>query len=287
MTEAPATWKDTYEIWLTSLADTYRELVSAAAALVPRLVGAVLLLLLGWLLAALLRRVVLRLATGFDRLFEAARQRTGQSWLTLRWPLSRIAAGTVYWLTLLFFLFAAADVAAIPAVAELFASILLYLPLVIVTATVLLIIILIGGAIADFVERASAAAGLVNAALLGGTVRVLIIGSAIIIGLAQIGIDMTLLVNLATVVAAVLLGGAALAFGLGASSDVRNIIASYYVRQLYEVGQRVRIGQLEGEILEFTPVSVVLDTAQGRTFVPARMFSEDASVLLDEGHDGA
>jgi len=287
MNNAPATWKNTYDIWLSSVTDTYRELISAAATLVPRLLGSLLLLLLGWLLAVLLRRILLRLGSGLDGIFDRARQRTGQTWLKLRWPLSRIVAGAAYWLTLLFFLAAAADLAEVPGVTELLARFLLYLPVVIATAAGLLVIVLISGAIADFVERVSAAEGLANAALLGHTVRVLVVIFAVIIALGQIGIDVTLLINIATVVAAVFLGGAALAFGLGASGDVRNSIASHYVRQVYQVGQRVRIADLEGEILEFTRVGVVLDTAQGRTLVPARKFGEDVSVLLEEGRDDA
>ena len=43
----------------------------------------------------------------------------------------------------------------------------------------------------------------------------------------------------------------------------------------------MRVAGQEGEILELTSAAVVLETEVGRTLVPARVFEESASVLLD------
>jgi len=75
-------------------------------------------------------------------------------------------------------------------------------------------------------------------------------------------------------------GGAALAFGIGSKETVSNILASYYLQKTYRVGQEVRIAGLEGRILEITSTAVSLDAPVGRVLVPARKFSEEASVLL-------
>jgi ribosomal protein S1 len=73
-----------------------------------------------------------------------------------------------------------------------------------------------------------------------------------------------------------------LAFGLGAGTTVSNIIASRYVRKNYQVGQQIRIHELEGKILEINPTGIVVDTKSGRTFIPAKLFDTEASVLLDD-----
>lgn len=107
-----------------------------------------------------------------------------------------------------------------------------------------------------------------------------------IIALGQIGIDTTLLVTVFSLLVASFLAGAALAFGLGASGAVRNIIAARQARLDYRPGQRVRVAGHEGEILELTATSVVLETEAGRTAVPATVFQDEVCVLLDEGDDG-
>ena len=276
-----STWQATYDIWLAALDNTYRELVAAAAALVPGLVGAALLFLLGWLLAIALRASILRLGTGIDRMFYAVRDRFGQSQIELRWPISRILAHTVYWLVIVFFLAAVSKLLALPGLVDIFSQVLLYLPLLLVWALVLLAVYMASGLAANAVTRAARSAGLSNAVLLGRLARVFILAFAVIIVASQLGIDVTLLVNVVTIATAVLLGGAAVAFGIGAGGIAGNVIAAHYVRRSYRVGQRVAVGSFEGEILEITRSAIILDTEQGRTMVPARLFNENVSVLVD------
>ncbi|HEX6308525.1 MAG TPA: mechanosensitive ion channel domain-containing protein, partial [Longimicrobiales bacterium] len=68
----------------------------------------------------------------------------------------------------------------------------------------------------------------------------------------------------------------------GARTAVSNIISSYYVSQTYRVGQSVRVGGIEGRIVQTTPTAVFIATSQGRVMVPAKQFSEEASILLTE-----
>ena len=276
-----STWQSTYDIWLAALDNTYRELVEAAAAFVPGLVGAALLFLVGWLLAVALRALILRLGTGIDRMFYAARDRIGQTQIELRWPISRIVAHTVYWLVIVFFLAAMSKLLGLPGLVDIFAQVLLYLPLLLVWAVVLFLVYVASGLAASAVTAAGRSSGLANAGLLGRLVRAFILTFAVIIVVSQLGIDVTLLVNLVTIATAVLLGGAAVAFGIGAGGVAANIIAAHYVRQNYRVGQRVAVGPFEGEILEITRSAVILDAEDGRTMVPARLFNENASVLVD------
>ena len=84
-----------------------------------------------------------------------------------------------------------------------------------------------------------------------------------------------------TIEIAIFLGGAAVAFGVGAGGTAGNLIAALHVRQSYRVGERVVVGPHECEILEITRSAVILDTGKGRTLVPARVFNEQASVPMD------
>jgi small-conductance mechanosensitive channel len=85
------------------------------------------------------------------------------------------------------------------------------------------------------------------------------------------------------IVAGSTFGAMALAFGLGSGPTVSNIIASYYLHKTYRVGQAIRIGDVRGTILEISPTSVALETAEGRVTVPAKRFTEEISVLLTGG----
>lgn len=275
-----------YDVWVAAVDSTYRDLVATVAALVPDLVGALLLLLFGWLLAFLLRNLILRLGTGLDRLSEGLRMRSGIEAGRLRWPVSRVVAVTVYWLVIVFFLAVAADVLGLAAIAEVVSRILGFVPTVLLTAAALLLIVVLSGSVSNLVQRKASAAHIANPAALAALARALVIAMACIIALGQVGVDTTLLVSVFSLVVASFLVGAALAFGLGASGAVRNIIAARQARLDYRPGQRVRVVGHEGEIIELTSTAVVLDTRAGRTTVPATVFQDNVCVLLDDADDG-
>ena len=275
-----------YDVWIAAVDSTYRELIATMAALVPNLIGALLLLLFGWLLAFVLRNLILRLGTGLDRLSEGLRMRSGIEAGRLRWPISRVVAVTAYWLVIVFFLAVAADVLGLGAVAEGVSALLGYVPTVLLTAAALLVIVVLSGSIANLVQRRASAAHIANPAALAALARALVIAMAGVIALGQVGVDTTLLVTVFSLLVASFLAGAALAFGLGASGAVRNIIAARQIRREYRPGQRLRVAGHEGEILEWTATAVVLETEAGRTTVPATLFQDNVCVLLDEADDG-
>jgi len=88
-----------------------------------------------------------------------------------------------------------------------------------------------------------------------------------------------MLINLINIVLGATLFGGALAFGLGARVSVSNILAAYYLKSLYREGQQVKINDIEGQILQLTPTSVLLETSEGQVTIPAKEFSEKASTL--------
>ncbi len=271
----------TYEIWLAALDTTYRELVAAAAAFVPDAIGALILLLLGWLVATALRLAITRFGTRLDRIFYAARDRIGQSQIELRWPISRVLANTAYWLVILFFLAAVSRVLGLPGLVELFAQLLRYLPLLLVWALVVFAVYVASGLVSGRTASAARSAGLSNAELLGRLARIVVLLFAGIIAASQIGIDVTLLVNAVSIATAAVLGAAAIAFGIGAGGVAGNLIAARQARRNYREGQHIAVSSFRGEILEITGSAVVLDTEQGRTMIPARLLNEQASILLE------
>lgn len=90
---------------------------------------------------------------------------------------------------------------------------------------------------------------------------VIIISISVAIGQLEIKTDL-----LNNVIAIVLISvglAVALALGLGSRDIASQIIAGIYVRELYEVGQDVRIGDIEGQIEEIGTVKTTLLDANG------------------------
>ena len=100
-----------------------------------------------------------------------------------------------------------------------------------------------------------------------------------LVGADQIGIKVTFLVVIAAAAGGTIAASVALALSLGARNYVANLIGGHHLRQTFSVGQNIKMAGFEGRILEFTPVSVVLETEEGRVTLPAKLYGEEPIVL--------
>jgi len=114
-----------------------------------------------------------------------------------------------------------------------------------------------------------------------------VIATALIIGLDQIGIDVALLVALAVVAFAAPVISLALAFGLGARRYAGNLIGARTARSHLSVGLRVRIGDVEGEVLEIMPTQIALNTDAGKVLVPAGYMDEQLVTIMAPAREQA
>ena len=261
------------------LIDSFNELVHTVSNYLPKLVSAITLLVIGLLLAYLARWILIRLSAGLDRIVHAIGIRSVP--ILRDWPFGVIIAWIIYWLIILFFLTAAVDSLGLPGLANWLEKLLNKLPVVLVAGLCVVSGVILGNYVRHRIQASANASGMRQAEMLGSTLKVIIVIFAVITGLSQLGLDVSLFEQILVIITAAVVASIALAFGLGAGPSLSNVISGRYVRKTYEVGQRININNFEGEILELLPTGVVLDTNVGRTFIPARMFDENASVLLD------
>jgi small-conductance mechanosensitive channel len=246
----------------------------------PQLLGAALLLLLGYLAGRLFRYLALKLTTRLDRWITGRRAIPDDGTAGAQRLAYDIVGRLVFWMVFLVFLAAAMEVLGLPSVTAGLASLAQYLPAVVGAVLILLAGIVLGGVARTAIVRGAISARLAQGEVIGQIVRIVILIEAGIIALGELGIDSTALVQITGIALGALIGGAALAFALGARGVVGNILSAHYLAQTYRVGQRVRLGQIEGRIVEFKPTGAVLEAQDGRVLVPAKEFTESPSVLL-------
>ncbi len=259
-----------------------REMAAHLLERLPALGYAIVLLLVGWAAASLLRALCSRLIPWLYRLIPSRTFRSRLADSGMEGFTSRAVAGVVYWLVLLLFLAAAAQALGLVGVSTLAEGLARYLPNVL-----LAMLVLIGGVALGKMARANLATAaissdLAGADLLGRLAQITILSIAGVVALDQIGLESTLLIVSLGVVVGAALAGLALAFGIGARTTVSNMLAAHSVNQTYEVGNRVRVGTFEGRIVEITRTTVILDTPDGRAVVPAKEFAEKPSMRLQE-----
>ncbi len=266
-------------IWIEQVVS---QSATAVEAYLPKLAGALIIILLGWSAARVARWVTLRFGKGLDALLAAFHRRAGREPVRLRWALSGIVAAVAFWLVVFWAVIGASEILGLTAMARWLRELVGYLPRLLISGLILFIGYLVSGGVRDLIAAVAESGGFKHALLLGRVVAGIILAFTLLLALDEVGLDVTLLANIITLAAASIFGSAALAFGLGAGDSVRNIMASHYLRKIYRPGQTVQIREYKGEILELTPVAVVIETDEGAAVVPARLFTEQVSVLRDD-----
>lgn len=267
--------------WTATLTESVSRVAVQILEYLPSVLGATVLLLAGWGVARLLRyataqiteRILVRLASTrpMDTRVQQPRSYSAAP---------AIASRIVFWMVLLFFILAAAQVLQLQIISSLLAGITNYLPRLIVGLLILFIGLWFAEVTRAILKRSSRNLGIEQSDVLGRLGQVLVLVIVFSMAAGEIGIDNTLLVALVVTLFAVALGAIALAFAFGARVSIENLLAAQSIAQSYSVGDLVRIGDIEGRILRITRTSLIIETPAGQTLVPARRFSEDVSVHL-------
>jgi len=265
--------------WGVVLGAALRQFAERAGQYLPSILGAFLLLLIGWVVARVLRSLAMRSAVVIDRLLARMTSSGATERAKLPQSSARVLGSLVFWLVLLFFITAATQVLGLSAFTAWLAGVVNYVPTLFSGGLIIGAGFLLSRLARDLVVATSSVGGTRQRELLGRTVQAIILVTALLVGADQIGIKVTFLVIIAAIAGGTVVVSVALAMSLGARSYVANLIGGHHMRHSFSVGQTVRMAGYEGRILDLTPVSVVLETEEGRVTVPARIFGEEAIVL--------
>ena len=254
-----------FDPWTQSLLAAMSSLWASVAAFIPRLFGALVVVLLGFVVAKLLDTLLSKVLAklGLDRLMAG----TGLTKLLgragIRIPVSALIGKVVYWFVLLIFLVSAAESLGLERVSATLDMLALYVPKVFGAALILLAGVLLAQVLSGLVRGAAESVGLDYANGLARIAQGLVIIISISVAIGQLEVK-TELLNYVIAIVLITFGLAvALAFGLGSRELVGQILAGIYVRELYEVGQRVRLADIEGQIEEIGTVKTLLLTDDG------------------------
>src|SRR5947207_802743 len=209
--------------WGQAILNALSNALNLVLTFIPRLIGFLVILLVGWIIATLLSKAVALLLrkVGFDRMSDRIGLNRFEQRMGVKMDSAGILGKIVYWFILLIFLVPAADTLGVPTVSNILNQLVAYIPNVFVAILVLFLGALAGTVVGDLVRGATASARIGSPNLFANIARYAIIGFAALIALEQLQIAPALLNELfgAVVAAAAIAFG--LAFGLGGQDSAR------------------------------------------------------------------
>jgi len=267
--------------WTATLTESVSRVAIQILEHLPAVLGAVVLLLVGWGVARLLRYTTRKITE--KTLVRLAHTRPMDT--RVQQPLSYtaapdIASRIVFWVVLLFFVLAATEVLGLEVISGLLSSVTAYLPNLLAGLLILFIGLWFAEVTRAVLKRSSKSIGIEQGDIVGRLGQILVLLIVFSVAAGQIGIDNTLLVALVAILFGVMFGAIALAFSLGAKTTIANMLAAQSIAQMYNPGDTIRIGDIEGKILRITRTNLILETQDGQTLIPAKQFSEQESVHI-------
>jgi len=211
--------------WDELIAEPIRQMLTRILNYLPILLGALVILIVGWIVAKLIRRAVDLLLKAVR--FDAMADKTGISGVIRKGDLKitarEVVSGLVYWLIIIMVLVMTVDALGLPKASDVLAGVFAYVPKVIAALLVLVVAMFLAGFVSGIVRTACANANMPKPELIAGISKWAIIIFAVTIAMEELGIA-PLLVGTAF---NIILGGVVLAFALAFGLGGKDAAARY------------------------------------------------------------
>ncbi len=200
------------------LTASFQDLWMGIVSFVPKFVVALVIFLVGWLLAAFLGKVIAQAirALKLDKLLQAAGVEGPLSKAGVKLDSGAFLGGLVKWFIIVVVLVATLDILGLSQVNQFLSGVVLsYLPNVIVAALILIVATVLAEAMQKVIVGSAKAAGVTSSGFLGAVAKWAIWIFAILAALYQLGVAGVFAQTLFTGIIAMIVIAGGLAFGLG------------------------------------------------------------------------
>lgn len=258
-------WKD---LTFNSLNEMGKNVMEA----IPNIVGAILILILGWIITKIviyILRRILRFAK-VDKLTDVINEKDLFGKTDLTFNVTNVIVGFVKWILFLVFLIVAADIMNWQVVSEEIGKLLRYLPKLFSAIA----LFMIGLYIANFVKKAIVGLfesfDLAGTKIIGNLVFYVLVVIITITALNQAGINTDIITNNLTIILGAFLGSVAIGFGFGSKEVIGDLLRAFYSRKNFEIGQKVKIKGTTGTVESIDNITMTLKTETGKMILPIK-----------------
>ncbi len=206
---------------------TFQELWFQVIGFLPELLGAIVVFLIGLVIAWALRVVVEKvvMALRIDDLMIKLKVKDLFKKAGLSLHVGRLLGWIVKWFIVVVFLIAAADILGWSQITAFLNDVVAYIPNALVAVVILLVGIVLGSFVFEVVEKAVKASKMGGERLLAGIAKWAIFLFSFIAALQQLGIASALLQTITTGLVAMIAIAGGLAFGLGGQEHAKKFLS--------------------------------------------------------------
>lgn len=235
----------------------------------PNFLLALTLLFVGWLAARFLSAMVIKLLR-LVKISSLTKGKVAPPEILSKIPIPDLIGNLVYFITLLFFIVTASDLLGWQVISNQVNILINFLPTLFSGIFLFAIGYYIANFVSDIIKATTLSIGMAAGRALSGFAFYFILLITSLTALDQIGIDTTIIrSNLVVIIGAVMLA-ASVSYGIASRDVLSNMLASYFSRRAFTLGQTIKVDDVEGMIIRMESTYVVLQTPTEQVVIPTR-----------------
>jgi hypothetical protein len=258
------------------------ELLKSFLAVIPNLLGALAILIIGLIVARIIAKVLRRFlkTIGVDRLAERLNEIEIVYKSNIKVVPSVLLSKVLYYFLLFVFVIAATDVLNMPIISSLMGDILNYIPVLISALFVFVIGLVASDMLKNIVKTACVSLAIPSAGIIANVVFYFVFINIVMIALSQAKIDTDFIQdNLSIILAGVVLAFS-IGYGFASRNIVANFLASFYNKGKVQVGDIIEIENIEGEIIGMDGGTMTMLVDGNEVLLPLSKLATEKIVLL-------
>ncbi|MCB0613690.1 MAG: mechanosensitive ion channel [Phaeodactylibacter sp.] len=257
-----------------------QDLLRGFVAVVPNLLGALAVFIIGLIVSKVAARFVRRIlvAIGADKLAERLNEIEIVYKSNIQLVPSTLLSKVVYYFLLFIFVIAATDILNMPVISQLMGEILNYIPVLISALAVFVVGLLISDFLKNVVKTTCDSLGIPAAGMISSVVFYFLFLNITMIALSQARIDTEFIQDNISIILAGVVLAFAIGYGFASRNIVANFLASFYNKGKINVGDTIGIEGVKGKVLSMDSSSIVLEVEGREVLIP---LSKIASEKID------
>ncbi|MCP4120356.1 MAG: mechanosensitive ion channel [Bacteroidetes bacterium] len=264
--------------------DTLFSYANSMAAAFKTFVGALVILIIGWIIAKIVSKTIRKLLERIQvgKLLEKSNLQELFGNRDMAKTATNVISKFVYYFILLIFILMATEALGMEAITEQVSALIDFFPKVVIAVIIFMIGFYIASFIRDMVTTATKSVGIAGGSIIGSGIFYFLLIIVSVTSIEQMGIDTELITsNLSIIIAGIIIGGA-ISYGFAAKDIMSDIVSTFFAKKSFIAGQFIRIGDIEGQIIEINSTNITVLSNNDKIVVPTKQFMSQSVTILND-----
>lgn len=252
------------------MTDSIQQLLKDFLSVIPNVVAALFLLIIGWILANIFARIVKKVLHTVKA--DAAADNLHAIDLVQKSNIkvvpSKIFSKLVYYVVMFIFIIAAAEKLGMQAVSDLITELVAYIPKAISALIVFALGLWIADKIKGIVREACKSMGISAAPVISSLVFYFLFINILLLALNQAEINTDFLTTNISLILGGIIFAFAIGYGIASKDTMANLLGGLYSANKFEIGDEIQIDGRKGKIIAKDKSSITLKTENGVVICP-------------------